>query len=102
MVDTPLRSVFLFRELIVHKPVKKQPGFIESKILLFESMLFYVFDVDVKSKIMSNSYVRNYIFQQAQKKVMSQTQGLYPAPLKILDVCLSFISESNKNNLFIH
>ncbi len=35
---------------------------------------------------MSNSYVRNYIFQQAQKKVMSQTQGLYPAPLKILDV----------------
>jgi hypothetical protein len=82
--------------------VKKQPGFIESKILLFESMLFYVFDIDVKSKIMSNSYVRNYIFQQAQKKVMSQTQGLYPAPLKILDVCLSFISESNKNNLFIH
>ncbi len=82
--------------------MKKQPGFIESKILLFESMLFYVFDVDVKSKIMSNSYVRNYIFQQAQKKVMSQTQGLYPAPLKILDVCLSFISESNKNNLFIH
>ncbi len=82
--------------------MKKQPGFIESKILLFESMLFYVFDIDVKSKIMSNSYVRNYIFQQAQKKVMSQTQGLYPAPLKILDVCLSFISESNKNNLFIH
>jgi hypothetical protein len=65
-------------------------------------MLFYVFDIDVKSKIMSNSYVRNYIFQQAQKKVMSQTQGLYPAPLKILDVCLSFISELNKNNLFIH
>ncbi len=82
--------------------MKKQPGFIESKILLFESMLFYVFDIDVKSKIMSNSYVRNYIFQQAQKKVMSQTQGLYPAPLKILDVCLSFISELNKNNLFIH
>ena len=38
---------------------------------------------------MSTSYVRNYIFQQAHKKVMSQTQGLYPAPLKILDVCSS-------------
>jgi len=38
---------------------------------------------------MSNSYVRNYIFEQARKKVMSQTQGLYPAPLKILDVRLN-------------
>jgi len=46
------------------------------------------FNIDIKSKIMSNSYVRNYIFQQAQKKIMSQTQGLYPAPLKILDVYL--------------
>lgn len=35
---------------------------------------------------MSSSYVKNYIFDQARKKVMSQTQGLYPAPLKILDV----------------
>lgn len=35
---------------------------------------------------MANSYVQNYVFDQATKKVMSQTQGLYPAPLKILDV----------------
>jgi hypothetical protein len=41
---------------------------------------------------MSTSYVRNYIFQQAQKKIMSQTQGLYPAPLRILDVCRTSIS----------
>ncbi len=43
---------------------------------------------------MSNSYVRNYIFQQAQKKVMSQTQGIYPALLKILDVCMIYQKKS--------
>eukprot|EP00096_Caligus_rogercresseyi_P012963 TRINITY_DN562_c0_g1_i1.p1 TRINITY_DN562_c0_g1~~TRINITY_DN562_c0_g1_i1.p1 ORF type:complete len:763 (-),score=220.08 TRINITY_DN562_c0_g1_i1:295-2583(-) len=32
------------------------------------------------------SYVRDYVFQQAKDKVMKQTNGLYPAPLKILDV----------------
>ncbi len=37
---------------------------------------------------MSNPYVRNYILSQAQAKVLSQTQGLYPAPLRILDVCI--------------
>lgn len=39
--------------------------------------------------MMSNSYARNYILSQAQAKIMSQTQGLYPAPLKILDVCIN-------------
>ena len=29
---------------------------------------------------------RNYVFKQAKAKVMSTTKGLYPAPLKILDV----------------
>ena len=31
-------------------------------------------------------HVRNYIFSQAKKKVMKMTNGLYPAPLKIMEV----------------
>ena len=30
--------------------------------------------------------LRNIIFNQARKQVMGLTKGLYPAPLKILDV----------------
>ena len=30
--------------------------------------------------------VRNYIFNQVKAKVMGQTKGLYPAPLRILEV----------------
>ncbi|CAF2876365.1 unnamed protein product [Rotaria sp. Silwood2] len=45
---------------------------------------------------MSNSYVQNYILSQAQAKVMSQTQGLYPAPLKILDVIQQTLENGSK------
>lgn len=31
-------------------------------------------------------FVKNYVFDTAKGKVMKQTNGLYPAPLKILDV----------------
>lgn len=31
-------------------------------------------------------YVKNYVFDTAKGKVMKQTNGLYPAPLKILEV----------------
>ena len=34
----------------------------------------------------NQKYVRNYVFKEAKKKVMKQTGGLYPAPLKIMDV----------------
>jgi len=30
--------------------------------------------------------IRDYVFSEAKKKVMKQTNGLYPAPLKILEV----------------
>ncbi|CAF1026194.1 unnamed protein product [Rotaria sordida] len=73
-------SHFIARELTVQKPAKKEPGLIEN----------------IKSKIMSSSYVQNYILQQAQKKVMSQTQGLYPAPLKILDVIKQTLESGSK------
>ena len=36
--------------------------------------------------ITHTKYGRNYALDQAKKMVMKQTQGLYPAPLKILDV----------------
>ncbi len=34
----------------------------------------------------NQGYVRNYVLGQARKMVMKQTGGLYPAPLKILEV----------------
>ena len=30
---------------------------------------------------------RNYFLKQVRNRVMKQTQGVYPAPLKIIDVC---------------
>ena len=78
--------------LTMQRHVKRQPGLFESKIPIFLICISYRIIKDIKSKIMSNSYVRNYIFSQAQAKVISQTQGLYPAPLKILDVCIHSIN----------
>lgn len=37
-------------------------------------------------KALNISYVRNFIFDKAKNQVIKQTNGLYPAPLKILDV----------------
>ena len=31
-------------------------------------------------------YAKDYVFDMARKKVMKQTSGLYPAPLRILEV----------------
>jgi len=39
-----------------------------------------------KDKVVNLGFVRNIIFGQARKQVMGLTKGLYPAPLKILDV----------------
>jgi len=30
---------------------------------------------------------RNYFLKQVRSRVMKQTQGVYPAPLRIIDVC---------------
>ncbi len=38
-----------------------------------------------KDRLMRMSPVRQFVISQARKKVMSQTKGKYPAPLKILD-----------------
>lgn len=37
--------------------------------------------------------VRNYIFNQVKGKVLGQTKGLYPAPLKILEVVRTGIEQ---------
>jgi enoyl-CoA hydratase/long-chain 3-hydroxyacyl-CoA dehydrogenase len=31
-------------------------------------------------------FAKDYVFDMARKKVMKQTNGLYPAPLRILEV----------------
>ena len=40
----------------------------------------------VMDKLLQYDFGRNYIIGQVKGKVMKQTQGLYPAPLKIIDV----------------
>lgn len=41
---------------------------------------------NIMSKALEYEFVRNFIFNKAKQTVMAQTKGLYPAPLKILDV----------------
>ena len=41
---------------------------------------------NLTDKALSIEYLRNYVFNSAKAKVLKQTQGLYPAPLKILEV----------------
>ena len=40
----------------------------------------------VTNYVLSIDKAKDYVFDQAKGKVMKQTQGLYPAPLKILEV----------------
>ncbi|KAJ8670567.1 hypothetical protein QAD02_001826 [Eretmocerus hayati] len=44
----------------------------------------------------SIDYIKDYIFNQAKKTVMKQTNGLYPAPLKILEVIRTGIDKGPK------
>jgi len=47
---------------------------------------------------MSYPVVRNQIYKTVHSKVMKQSKGLYPAPLKIIDVrhALAFLSFPQK------
>ena len=40
----------------------------------------------IMKKAFELDFVKNYVFDTAKGKVMKQTNGLYPAPLEILDV----------------
>lgn len=44
----------------------------------------------------SYDFVRNYVFDQARGKVMGTTKGLYPAPLRILDVIKTGIEKGGE------
>lgn len=45
---------------------------------------------------MSYPVVRNQIYKTVHGKVMKQSKGLYPAPLKIVEVSKNFRRQSQK------
>lgn len=52
-----------------------------------------LFSSEIQDYIMSFPFVRNQIYKTVHGKVMKQSKGLYPAPLKIIEVsaiCLSW------------
>ena len=44
---------------------------------------------ELTSYAMSIPFVRQQIYKKVEEKVRKQTKGLYPAPLKIIDVSLA-------------
>lgn len=44
------------------------------------------FVAKLTDKAFETEFIRNYVFNKAKSTVMGQTKGLYPAPLKIIDV----------------
>uniref|UniRef100_A0A8C4RM13 Trifunctional enzyme subunit alpha, mitochondrial n=1 Tax=Erpetoichthys calabaricus TaxID=27687 RepID=A0A8C4RM13_ERPCA len=65
---------------IVNKKIslKKEKGFVQK----------------VTDYVMNIPFVRNQIYNTVEKKVMKQTKGLYPAPLKIIEVVKTGIEQS--------
>lgn len=55
---------------------------------------------EVMDKILSVEFGRNYVLKQAREKVMGMTKGVYPAPLKILDVRLCFLMRLHVGQIF--
>lgn len=49
--------------------------------------------LELTDKAFEIEMVRNYIFNQVKGKVLGQTKGLYPAPLKILEVVRTGIEQ---------
>ena len=50
----------------------------------------------IMAKAFTVDYVKNYVFDTAKGKVMKQTNGLYPAPLKILEVIRSGLDKGEQ------
>lgn len=48
--------------------------------------------LEIQDYIMSFPAVRNKIYKTVHGKVMKQSKGLYPAPLKIIEVSASCLS----------
>jgi hypothetical protein len=51
-----------------------------------EHILIFFENQGLMDKIYDIQFVRDQIFKKAKSTVMGQTKGLYPAPLKILEV----------------
>ena len=49
----------------------------------------------------NQNFVRNYVFNQATKKVLKQTNGLYPAPMKIMEVRLYIYIWSHDSHMIV-
>lgn len=51
---------------------------------------------------MSFEFVRNKVYKTVHDKVMKQSKGLYPAPLKIIEVSKTQFSPNSLLRLCIH
>lgn len=81
-------------------PIHKVKGSMESKLLLSFWLLCShlrsinnttikiqcLLSIEIQDYVMSFGLVRNQIYNTVQSKVMKQSKGLYPAPLKIIEV----------------
>ena len=52
-------------------------------IILYDSNFLFP---EIMDFVLSKDFGKNYLLKQVQGKVMKQTQGKYPAPLKIIEV----------------
>lgn len=50
----------------------------------------------VMATALKYDFVKNYVFNKAKEQVMKQTNGVYPAPLKILDVVRMGLDKGDK------
>lgn len=57
-------------------------------------------NISLTESIMESTLVRKIVFQKAREKVLQQTKGFYPAPLKILDHLEKNIGKHRKDYLF--
>lgn len=79
--------------MIVFQPCHMLP----SHFVLFLCMyttLFFSLSAEVQDYVMGIEFVRQQIYKTVTAKVMKMSKGLYPAPLKIIEVGLWHISVS--------
>uniref|UniRef100_A0A7N8WP97 Hydroxyacyl-CoA dehydrogenase trifunctional multienzyme complex subunit alpha b n=1 Tax=Mastacembelus armatus TaxID=205130 RepID=A0A7N8WP97_9TELE len=60
-------------------------GIVNKKIALRKEKGMISFSIEIQDYVMSLQFVRNQIYKTVHDKVMKQTRGLYPAPLKIIE-----------------
>jgi len=88
-VTTPdLNTLHLLEEVAILAARKiSKSGVPKKKKSMMQDLMAKAFGVD---------FIRNYVFNQAKAKVISQTKGLYPAPLKILEAIKTGLEKGPK------